>query len=63
MEMIAVIQEAGWTIHRRNKQSRKIYVYAAKRIDGKLKEVYIAPLHKIEKLTAESIKKKLEQEK
>ncbi len=43
----------------RTRRKGKIYIYASRRVQGKMKEVYIAPETKVAELTKEQVLRKL----
>lgn len=51
-EMEAIFKQEGVTIHRR-KRRKHTYLYAARRDGLKVKEVYVAPLSKVESMKPE----------
>ncbi len=48
----------GWSFLRRERKSRS-YVYAARKMQGKRKEVYIGPFTKLTQLTLDQLTEKL----
>lgn len=59
-ELAEMLKSAGWTIRLRTRRKTGLeYIYAAKRIDGKLRETYIAPQSQIGQLTQQQVQDKL----
>ena len=54
-EMEALFKQEGVTLHRRTRR-KHTYLYAARRDGLKVKEVYVAPLSKVEGMTPEQFK-------
>ncbi|HZU00872.1 MAG TPA: hypothetical protein VFA10_14490 [Ktedonobacteraceae bacterium] len=48
-----IIKKEGWTIHYRKRRKGTQYVYAAQRAGTKVKEVYLAPLRKAQRMSPE----------
>jgi hypothetical protein len=48
----------GWSLLRRERKSRS-YMYAARKVQGKRKEVYIGPFAKLTQLTQDQLTSKL----
>src|SRR6266566_623607 len=60
-ELAALLNEHGWTYTRRLRRKGIPYIYARKREGAGIKERYIAPLSRLERLTSEDIINKLQQ--
>ncbi len=57
-EVRNAIKSHGWSLLCRERRSRS-YIYAARKVQGKRKEVYIGPFAKLAQLTQDQLTSKL----
>jgi hypothetical protein len=57
-EVRETVRLHGWSLLRRERKSRS-YMYAARKVQGARKEVYLAPFAKLTQLTLDQITQKL----
>jgi hypothetical protein len=58
-EAKAILKARGWTWHIRTRRRGTPYIYAAKRLQDKIHERYIAPLSRLPQMTEADIVDKL----
>lgn len=58
VEVARLLRRYGWTMHKRYVKG-KLYIRAAKRLDGKWTGVHIGVITKVAMMDAEEVKRKL----
>jgi hypothetical protein len=59
-ELKEIFKAGGWTLHLHNRRTQgKKYAYAAWREGQKVKQLYVAPLARLEEMSREQVVEKL----